>query len=100
MHGREEVIPAETPWGDVTAARCLWPSRKTALTMNPCGVMYSLRAIPMRLWNDIPACAKGSRGLFYGHIGLFCQCNRFLLRSYRSLFLYEQVSFFYSMPVE
>jgi len=58
MHGREDVIPPEIEWGDVTAARCLWPSRTSAREMNPCGVLYTLRAIPMRLWHQIPTDAK------------------------------------------
>jgi hypothetical protein len=58
MHGRDARIARPLCWSEVAAARCLWPSRGTAKEMNPLGVMASLRAIPMEVWQTIPPDAK------------------------------------------
>ena len=58
MHGREDTRPKETGWETVTLVQCLWPSRMTAQRMSPCGVIYTLRAIPMKVWNAIPTDTK------------------------------------------
>jgi hypothetical protein len=50
---------ATVDWSEIQHTYCLWPSRETALTMNPAALMGRSRALSKRHWKDnIPQDAK------------------------------------------
>lgn len=65
MLGTHEPAPKKTPWAEVEnlGLRCLWPSRRTALSMNFHSLINNVRAMPMKYWKTIPETAR--RKIFF-----------------------------------